>query len=226
VLQKECEELNKRFITFYTKKRPYIILKWAQTLDGFIAPDSTKLSTEEFEQKRHITGFIIQKLVHKWRSEEDAILVGTNTIFSDNPALNVRAWKGRNPVRICLDRNLRLDISFKIFDQNQPTLIFTELEKPSTENTTYFKVKFDEHLAKSILDILFQQHIQSIIIEGGKQTLETFISKSLWDEAQIFTSPKVLSEGIKSPSIYGSVFHQNTIDKNHLTVYKNENVIF
>jgi len=221
ILQKECEELNKRFITFYTKKRPYIILKWAQTLDGFIAPDSTKLSAEEFEQKRHITGFIIQKLVHKWRSEEDAILVGTNTIFSDNPALNVRAWKGRNPVRICLDRNLRLENSLKIFDQSQPTFIFTEQEKSSTENTTYFKVKFDDQLSESILEILHQQHIQSIIIEGGKQTLETFISKSLWDEAQIFTSPKILSEGIKSPSIYGSIFHQNTIDKNHLTIYRN-----
>ena len=221
ILKKECVELNKRFITFHTKKRPYIILKWAQTIDGFIAPDSTKLSPEEFEQKRHITGFIIQKLVHKWRSEEDAIMVGTNTIFSDNPALNVRAWNGRNPVRICLDKKLRLSNTFKIFDRSQPTIIFTEKERSSSENLTYIKINFDDKLPESILEKLFQNNIQSIIIEGGKQTLETFINKSLWDEAQIFISQKILNEGVKSPNITGNISHQNKIDNNQLTIYRN-----
>ena len=221
VLKNECEDLNKRFITFHTKKRPYIILKWAQTIDGFIAPDSTKLSPEEFEQKRHITGFIIQKLVHKWRSEEDAIMVGTNSIFSDNPALNVRAWNGRNPVRICLDKNLRLSNTFKIFDRTQPTIIFTEKERSSSENLTYIKINFDDQLPESILEKLFQNNIQSIIIEGGKQTLETFINKSLWEEAQIFTSQKILNEGVKAPNITGNILHQNKIDNNQLTIYRN-----
>ena len=220
ILQKNCEALNNRFITFQTKKRPYIILKWAQTSDGFIAPDSTKMDAEEFEKKRHITGFIVQKLVHKWRSEEDAILVGTNTILSDNPALNVRAWNGRNPIRICLDKNLRLSSNFKIFDHTQPTIIFTEKEKQLEENIRYIQIPFDNQLASTVVGNLYQQKIQSVIIEGGKQTLETFINAGLWDEAQIFTSPKKIHDGIKSPIISGTIIHQNIIDKNQLIIYK------
>ncbi len=221
VLQKKCEELNKRFITYHTKKRPYVILKWAQTIDGFIAPDATKMSTEEFEEKRHITDFIIQKLVHKWRTEEDAILVGTNTVAYDNPALNVRAWIGNLPIRITIDKNLRLASTHKIFDQTQATFIFTEQENTSIKNITYIKIDFTKDIAAQILTHLYQQHIQSLIIEGGTKTLETFINKGLWDEAQIFSSPKILVDGIKAPIISGTIIHQNNIDGKQLTIYRN-----
>ena len=222
MLEKECQELNKRFNTFQTKKRPYIILKWAQTIDGYIAPDATKLTAEEFEEKRHITGFTVQKLVHKWRSEEDAILVGTSTIETDNPALNVRAWKGRNPKRISLDKNLRLASHLKIFDHSQPTIIFTEKEHASQGNTHFEKIIFDDALPFTIIEKLYQNNIQSLIIEGGRQTLLTFIDAGLWDEAQIFTSNKILKTGISAPRIQGTIVHKNKIDHNLLTIYHPE----
>ena len=222
VLQKECEELNKRFITFHTQKQPYIILKWAQTSDGFISPDATKMSAAEFEEKRHITGFIVQKLVHKWRTEEDAILIGTNTAVSDNPALNARAYAGRNPIRIVIDRTLRIPLNYKIFDHSQPTIIFTEKQKPAEHNLQFIQIDFGRNMAQQIAEQLYNQNIQSVIIEGGLQTLQTFIAAGLWNEAQIFTSPKYLVTGIKAPDITGKIIHQNSIDNNRLTIYKNQ----
>jgi len=224
ILQKKCEELNKRFITFHAKKRPYIILKWTQTLDGFIAPDISKMSAEEFENKRHITGFVVQKLVHKWRSEEDAILVGTNTAMHDNPALNVRSWNGKNPARIIIDRNLRLPRSLKIFDQTQPTIIFNYRKKDSTQsNLNFISIDFTKDISSQIIEKLFSLNIQSLIIEGGTKTLETFINSGLWDEAQLFISPKILCDGIKAPTISGKIIHQNKIDGVRLTIYSNHN---
>jgi diaminohydroxyphosphoribosylaminopyrimidine deaminase/5-amino-6-(5-phosphoribosylamino)uracil reductase len=222
VLQQQCEELNKRFITFHTKKRPYIILKWAQTQDGFIAPDANSMPAEEFEQKRHITGLIVQKLVHKWRSEEDAIMVGTNTAITDNPALNTRAWKGSSPIRIALDRTLRIPTTHQLFDQKKPTIIFTEKKVKSSSNITYISIDFNDALTSQIIDHLYQKNIQSLIIEGGTKTLETFIQKQYWDEAQVFISPKTLGNGIQAPSISGEIFLKDTIDASTLTVYRNK----
>lgn len=221
VLQKECNELNKRFITFHTKQRPYIILKWARTSDGFISPDRETMNAEEFESKRHITGLTVQKLVHKWRSEEDAILIGTNTALTDNPALNVRAWQGPNPTRVIIDKELKLPLSLKIFDRTQPTIIFNAIRSEQSENLSLIQLDFEREINSQIIEALFKLNIQSLIIEGGKITLESFINKGIWDEAQVFTSDKYLHTGITSPEIHGKIVHQQMIGNNQLTIYRN-----
>lgn len=219
--EEQCRELNKRFITFVSQKRPYVILKWAQTSDGFIAPLRDKLTHEEFEAKRHITGFIIQKLVHQWRSEEDAILVGTNTIRTDNPALNVRAWQGRSPLRITMDKDLSLPSTQKIFDGTQRTLIFTDREKTNSDNLIFDRIDFSQPVVQQILERLYALQIQSLIVEGGLFTLNAFIQDGLWDEAQVFVTPAIMTDGVKAPDITGDIVRQTTIDGSRLTIYKN-----
>ena len=198
ILKEECERLNKRFFTYQRMKRPYVVLKWAQSADGFI----------DVERDRNlvgrpvwITGWHEQTLAHKWRSKEQAVMVGTNTAIADNPLLNVRRWRGQQPLRIILDRQLRLPKSLNIFDGSQPTLIFTEDKNAKTRspNTTYVNVKFDEKLAKNILNELFHRKIISVLIEGGTRLLQTFIDAGLWDEARIFTGSAVFCKGLKAP---------------------------
>lgn len=205
VLEKECLELNKRFFTYHTKKRPFIILKWAKTLDEFIAPESKK------EKKPiWITSNYSRQLVHKWRSEEQAILAGTNTVMEDNPTLNVRDWTGNNPVRIILDKNNRISKNLHIFDNKQNTIILNkEL------------LFFSDNLASEIASYLYKKEIQSVIIEGGKQTLETFIQANLWDEARIFTGNTQFFNGIKAPNIRGKIVRQDVIENNQLLIYSN-----
>jgi len=205
VLEKECLELNKRFFTYHTKKRPFIILKWAKTLDEFIAPESKK------EKKPiWITSNYSRQLVHKWRSEEQAILAGTNTVMEDNPTLNVRDWTGNNPVRIILDKNNRIPKNLHIFDNKQNTIILNkEL------------LFFSDNLASEIASYLYKKEIQSVIIEGGKQTLETFIQANLWDEARIFTGNTQFFNGIKAPNIRGRIVRQDVIENNQLLIYSN-----
>ncbi|MES2654195.1 MAG: bifunctional diaminohydroxyphosphoribosylaminopyrimidine deaminase/5-amino-6-(5-phosphoribosylamino)uracil reductase RibD [Bacteroidota bacterium] len=212
VLEKECRFLNRRFIKFVTQHKPYVILKWAQTHNGYIAPDASKLSAEEFEQQRHITGFTIQKLVHKWRTEEDAIMVGTNTALLDNPALNARAWHGKNPIRIVIDRTLRLPDSLKLFDKSIPTIVFTEQQKESAENLTFVQIDFSKNWFEDILNHLYQNQIQSLIVEGGSLLLNTIIDANLWDEAIQFISPKTINDGVKAPFINGINYQSDTID--------------
>ncbi len=212
ILEDKCRFLNRRFIKFYSKKKPYVLLKWAQSLDGFISPNKNKLSDEEFEKQRHITGKTIQKLVHKWRTEEDAIMIGTNTALIDNPTLNAREWKGKNPTRIVLDRDLRLPINLKLFDHSIPTIVFTEKEKDSSVNLEFIQVIFDDSLISNILDQLYHRNIQSLIVEGGTQLLESFIKSNLWDEAIVFNSPKIIADGVKAPHISGKIILQDEID--------------
>jgi diaminohydroxyphosphoribosylaminopyrimidine deaminase/5-amino-6-(5-phosphoribosylamino)uracil reductase len=219
VLQKECEWLNRRFIHRVTKHKPYVILKWAQTQDGFIAPDAAKLSPAEFEEKRHITGFIVQKLVHRWRTEEDAILVGTNTVITDNPALNTRAWNGRNPIRITLDKNLRIPPHSKILDQSQPTLIFTQKQHPSSQNLTYITIDFSRNIWPQVFEELDKRSIQSVIVEGGLHTLSTLISGNYWNEIQQFITPKMLHDGVSAPTFDGHLISTSSIDGSLLNVY-------
>lgn len=211
VLEKECRELNKRFFTFHQEKRPYVILKWAQTADGFMA-------IEDGEQK-WITNEYSKQLVHKWRTEEQSILVGTNTAKADNPQLNARLWNGNQPVRLVLDRDLKLDNDLHLFDQNQRTIVFTEKEKSNSENLEFVQVSFDENLSNSILEKLYELNIQSVIIEGGRKTLESFIEKNLWDEARIFTSSNVWSSGIKSPDFKGRLIHFQQIQSDKLETF-------
>ncbi len=222
VMEEACRELNKRFITFNTQRRPYVILKWAQTINGFIAPDAAKMSAEEFEQKRHITGLVVQRLVHKWRSEEDAIMVGTNTIITDNPALNTRAWGGKNPVRITLDLSNRLPANLKIFDGSQPSIIFSTTDKKPANNLEYISIDKEQPVFTQMLHALYERHIQSLIVEGGTITLNHILAFGLWDEAQVFVSPQTLEDGIAAPKTpNGKVITQTTIDSKQLTIYRN-----
>jgi diaminohydroxyphosphoribosylaminopyrimidine deaminase/5-amino-6-(5-phosphoribosylamino)uracil reductase len=223
ILEKECKELNKRFITFHQDKRPYVILKWAQTADGFIAPDASTMSAAMFEQQRHITGLIVQKLVHKWRTEEDAILVGTNTALIDDPALNARAYEGRNPVRITLDKTGRLPHHLKLFDGSQTTLVFTgnkELTSPNPQ-TSYLNIDFEQSIWPQIWNELYQRNIQSVVLEGGAITLNHVLESGLWDEIQMFTSPQTLQAGVAAPSVKGILQQQFTIDEKQLHIYRN-----
>lgn len=199
VLEKECYELNKRFFTFHQKKRPYIILKWAESQDGFLAPEKQE------DQKRKpiwITNRYSRQLVHKWRSEEQAILAGTQTIITDNPRLDTRDWYGNNPVRIVLDQNNRISKESFIFDNRVKTVVFTKSKTNlSSENTTFEVIDFNQNIIPQILTILHQMQIQSIIIEGGQQTLQSFIDDNLWDEARVFIGKIDFTKGTKAPVI-------------------------
>lgn len=212
LLEKECLNVNKRFFTFHLKKRPYVILKWAKTADGFMAPKNgcQKWITSEFSKQ----------LVHKWRTEEQAILVGTNTAQIDNPQLNSRLWTGNQPVRIVLDKSLKLREDLNLFDNSQKTIVFTEKSKENLGNISFIKIDFMDNLAEQILDHLFQLGIQSLIVEGGKETLETFTKKELWDEARVFTSQKNWGEGIQSPKVNGKLIDTKMIQNDRLEIFQ------
>jgi diaminohydroxyphosphoribosylaminopyrimidine deaminase/5-amino-6-(5-phosphoribosylamino)uracil reductase len=197
VLEEECLELNKRFFTFHQKKRPYIILKWAETSDGL-------MGTLDGTQK-WISNSYSKQLVHKWRTEEQGILVGTRTALMDNPQLNARLWSENHPTRIILDAQLGLNFSLHIMDQSQKTLILTEKEGVNRENLDYLKIDFQQNLVENILKALYEHPIQSLIVEGGKKTLELFLEAGLWDEARIFYSPTQWEEGVQAPQIQGKL---------------------
>jgi diaminohydroxyphosphoribosylaminopyrimidine deaminase/5-amino-6-(5-phosphoribosylamino)uracil reductase len=222
VLNEEAVLLNKRFIKYYLQKKPYVVLKWAQTQNGMLSPDAKKMSKQDFERERHITGFLVQKLVHKWRTVEDAIMVGTNTALTDNPALDARAWVGKNPVRVIIDNNLRLPRDLKIFSQNQRTLIFNSTKNEVFENLQFVKIDFLGNWFSELLSCLYEMKIQSLIIEGGSQLLHSILEGDLWDEAIVFYSPKHISKGIQAPSIYGKIIQQQEFDGVQMTQYKRQ----
>ncbi len=217
VLENECVESNKRFFTFHEKKRPYIILKWAESQDGFMAP-LTKL-----EQKPvWISNEFSRQLVHKWRSEEQAILVGTQTVIDDNPRLDVRDWRGKNPVRIVLDQNNRISKSSHVLDGKIKTIVFckstNEIEK---ENCIFEILNFENNIVNQILQVLYKHRIQSVIIEGGRLTLQSFIDEDLWDEARIFKGKANLIKGIKAPIITLKNIKKHTLDNDELIISRN-----
>ena len=217
VLETECYDLNKRFFTFHQKKRPYIILKWAETKDGFIAP------TEKLEQKPvWITNPYSRQLVHKWRTEEQAILVGTQTVIDDNPKLDARDWFGNNPIRLVIDQNNRIPKDIHIFDNQTKTIIFSKIKTEIAEENTIFEViDFEQNIAQQIIVILYKYQIQSVIIEGGKQTLQTFIDANLWDEARIFIGNSRFNTGTKAPKLLLKDFKRDIIDTDELLISKN-----
>lgn len=214
ILNHECILLNKRFITFHEKKRPYIILKWAQTRDGFIAPEN--------KMRANISNEFSRTLMHRWRSEEQAIFVGTNTALSDDPQLSARLWNKNNPVRIVLDRQLILPPGLHLFDHAMPTLVFTEKNKNREENLEFIQISFDDALLKNILTILFEKQIQSLLVEGGAQLLQSFISRGLWDEARIFITPAFFSTGVSAPNIYGIKVSEQNIHDDQLVIFENK----
>ena len=217
VLEDECNELNKRFFTFHQKKRPYIILKWAETADGFIAP----LNKEE-KSPVWITNPNSRQLVHKWRTEEQAILVGTNTVLEDNPKLNARDFKGNNPIRIVLDKSGKISEQYNVKDGTQKTIFITESKKfTSTENCIYENAIFDSNLVSSICTILYKNDIQSVIIEGGSKTLQHFIEANLWDEARIFKGKTIFQNGTKAPIFFGIPDASFDIIDDELKIFSN-----
>lgn len=215
VLEDECKWLNRRFFTRVQKQRPYVILKWAQTADEFFAPDDN--------QQFWITGPESRKLVHQWRSQEDAILVGKNTVAIDNPQLNVRYGDGRSPKRVVIDRRLELKPDLNVFDQSVETLIFNELKTDVDGKNKYIALEdFDRYVPQYILYQLYLQDIQSVIIEGGAYTLNTFINVGVWDEARIFTGEATLSTGIKAPKINGIIAEEIPSGTDYLQILYNK----
>jgi diaminohydroxyphosphoribosylaminopyrimidine deaminase/5-amino-6-(5-phosphoribosylamino)uracil reductase len=222
ILEKKCHDLNKRFFTFHNKKRPYIILKWAETADGFIAP----IAKDE-QKPIWITNKHSRQLVHKWRTEEQAILVGTKTVLDDNPSLNARDFSGNNPVRIVLDKSGKIDakfnVKFNVKDNNIKTIFITEKDDfQTTENCIYEKCLFDENLIESILAVLVKHQIQSVIIEGGSRTIQSFIDKDLWDEARVFKGKTIFKKGVKAPTINHSIKRQTQILTDELIYIVND----
>ena len=216
ILKKECDELNKRFFTFHSKKRPFIILKWAQTQDGFIDIIRTK---ENYAEPTWITGKEALLKVHQLRASEDGILVGTNTAENDNPSLTVRHCKGTNPLRIVLDQSLRLPNDLALFDNSTPTIVFNAKKNAKTDETEFIKVDFKNDLIKQILDCLHEKNILSLIVEGGKQLLDTFLQNSLWDEAHVYTGDKTFGTGIPAPKINQQPVHTEKITRDKLEIY-------
>lgn len=212
VLEQEGLDVNRRFFTSINKKRPYIILKWAQTKDGFVAK-------ENFDSK-WISNSTSRKIVHIWRSLEDSILVGFNTTKFDNPELTVRDIKGVNPTRIVIDENLELNNQLHLFDNNTKTICFNAKKTNSSKNLAFIKVDFN-NLEQNILDELYRQNIHSLIVEGGSKTLQKFINKNLWDEARVFIGNNCFEKGIKSPTLSREPDKKVSIIEDKLFFYRN-----
>lgn len=212
ILEQEVRFQNRRFFCFMEKKRPYIILKWAQTADGFIAK-------KNFDSK-WISNSLSRQLVHRWRAEEDGIMVATNTARYDDPQLNVRDWAGRNPTRIVLDKHRALDEKLNLFDQSQATICYTGDYSEKRENLEFVALgeKFD---LGAILKDLYGRRIQSLIVEGGAKLLQSFIDQNLWDEARVFRSDTLFGEGIEAPQFSGQILEKNQMTGNEVTIFKN-----
>ncbi len=200
VLEDECRELNRAFITFHTKKRPYVILKWAESADGFIDGERSP----ENNRPVWLTNDACRALVHRWRAESGAIMVGYNTALLDNPQLNVRAWSGRDPLRIVTDRTLQLPDNLHIFDHSQPTWRLNTINDNSSENLLNVLLPWGDAMLPALMQRLYDAQINQLIVEGGTRLLQSFIDAGLWDEALIFKSPVVLGGGVKAPAISSS----------------------
>ena len=207
-------ELNKRFLTYHLKKRPYIILKWAQTKNGFFA------SNENLPF--WITNEKSKQLVHLWRSQEQAVLVGTNTVRVDNPQLTTREVKGKNPIRILIDKDLNLNQSLNAFNKEASTVVFNKKVNKKNTNTDFVKINFGSDMLNELLSRLWEQEVQSLIIEGGKRLLMSFVEQNLWDEARVFTGDKELKDGIQAPVLSSLYVYKQSIQNDELCIFKNE----
>lgn len=208
----EAQWLNRRFFTRVRKNRPYIILKWAETADGFFAPADG--------QQRWISGPIAKQLVHRWRTEEDAVLVGTNTALADNPQLTAREWAGRDPVRILVDRNLRVPTDAAIYGPSASVIVFNESKADWEGNRKYIALEhFGLYLPEKIAYQLYLMDIQSLIVEGGAQLLASFIASGLWDEARVFRSPQQWGDGIPAPRLEQTAIATQAVGDDILSIY-------
>jgi len=192
VLENECRELNKRFFIFHTEHRPYIILKWAQTADDKIASATN--------ERLLISNEYTNRLVHKWRSEEASIIVGTNTALLDDPELTNRYWSPPSPVRLVVDMDLSLPRSLKLFDQKNKTIVFNAVKQDELENLLYYHVTTDVSLVHQLLNALYQLKISSVLVEGGAKLLQSFIDEELWDEIRVIKNEElIINNGLQTP---------------------------
>ena len=229
VLEDKCSALNKRFFTFHNKKRPYIILKWAQTINGFIAPSEMRSNSKKIKDKNPvwITNTYSRQRTHQLRAQEQAILVGTNTVLTDNPSLTTRDWYGNSPTRIILDKKLKIPAEAAVLDGTVPTIIITEKKKEDSENRCFEVIDFQKNIAEQICNVLHKHKLQSVIIEGGAMTLQTFINANLWDEAYLFTGNAIFENGVKAPSFSEenkssiSLLSEEKIQNDTLQIFKN-----
>ena len=215
LLAEQGRALNARFFTFMEQQRPYIILKWAETNDGFIGGEGDK--------PLQISGPLARRLVHKWRSEEDAIMVGTNTARADNPRLNVRLWPdetGRNLTRIVVDRHLQLLPTLNLFDNSQPTLVYNLLKTEVTGQTSHIQVSPNEPLLPQLLADLYERRIQSVLVEGGATLLNSFIDVGLWDEMRVLRSPMMVGAGVAAPRVRGQLVSRELIGADEWSTYR------
>ncbi|MBT8263371.1 MAG: bifunctional diaminohydroxyphosphoribosylaminopyrimidine deaminase/5-amino-6-(5-phosphoribosylamino)uracil reductase RibD [Bacteroidia bacterium] len=217
ILKEECDALNKRFFTFQKKKRPYVILKWAQSEDGLLAP----ALRDEKKEPVWITNDISKQFTHRMRAEEAAILVGTNTVVDDNPSLTARNWEGTSPHRIIIDRSSRIPLNSNVLDDSVPTLVISEEKVKAGLNLTYEAIDFNNPVAKQICDLLYRYELQSLIVEGGSRTLQTFIEENLWDEAFVFQGPLKFNQGVKAPELPGTLITETRFKQDRMQHFKN-----
>ncbi|MBQ8502579.1 MAG: bifunctional diaminohydroxyphosphoribosylaminopyrimidine deaminase/5-amino-6-(5-phosphoribosylamino)uracil reductase RibD [Bacteroides sp.] len=195
ILEKECRHLIRRFITYHTLHRPYITLKWAESADKFI--DLTRTGGSQVRLSSPLTSM----LVHKRRAEHDAIMVGTRTALLDNPSLTVRDWHGRSPLRIVPDKELSLPRHLHLFDGEQPTLVCHDMWKEVREGENFCPLDYRQEVLPQLMEILYRRKIQSLLVEGGRILLQSFIDAGLWDEVVVEEAPIRLSSGVKAPEI-------------------------
>ncbi len=216
VCEEESRELNRRFFTFYEKRRPFVILKWAQSADGYIDAERSKDKAPVW-----LTNDRARTMVHKQRSEEGAILIGTNTALMDNPSLNVRMWHGRQPLRVIIDRNLKLkDLS--MMSDSFPLMIINESKEGHEGSVEYAIAEFNSGFENNLLSVLYSRGIQSVVVEGGTATLQSFINHNLWDEAFVYHGLVMLNGGVKAPQFNASYSYIDDIDGVRLYYYRNE----
>jgi diaminohydroxyphosphoribosylaminopyrimidine deaminase/5-amino-6-(5-phosphoribosylamino)uracil reductase len=216
ILEKECQQLNKRFFTFHKKHRPYVILKWAETADGKIAGDGTNRLLISNEQTN--------RLVHKWRSEEASILVGTKTALFDDPELTTRNWMGPSPIRLVVDMHLKLPSTLKIFNGKQRTIIFNAVKHEEQTNLIYYQVTEDVNLVHQIVNALYQMKVQSVLVEGGARLLQSFIDEEMWDEIRIIKNEKLrINNGLAAPELLlNDAKEEISILNDSIKIYQNE----
>ena len=217
VLENECKDLNKRFFTFHDKQRPFIILKWAETANR-------KISAVTNERLLISNGFS-NRLVHKWRNEEVAILVGTSTALLDNPTLTNRLWHGKSPIRLVIDKYLKLPTDLHLFDKQQPTIVFNFIKHEAQANLTFQLLDKAENLIEQILQICYQLNIQSILVEGGAQLLQSIIDHGLWDEVRVIRNEDlIVNDGLDAPVLRDQLLiNKEQLFSDSITYFSNKN---
>ena len=218
IMQREARQLNKRFFTFHQRKRPYVILKWAQTADGFIAAADQRTG-----EAVKISDKFSHQIAHKWRAEEQAILIGKNTALNDRPSLTTRNWKGSSPIKLIIDPNLEIPENDKLFDGSGKSLVFADKRSSKVRETANVHyMDLERNIIPQIMEVCHEKNIQSVLVEGGAETHLSFMDDGTWDEARIFTSDKLLHKGVRSADKKGKLFYSKQLHQDRLEIFQND----